>query len=242
MSTSGRSPLAVAKQAYAGSMKALGRGLARTGLARTTPPPVDQRLRHWAHSLTKVYDSLAMAKLDVPWWSYGAIGEVDSWLSVRSRPIRVFEYGSGASTIWLAKRADEVHSVEHHRGFGEMMARELTEMPHVSLRVVEPVPSAHPAVGSGKEGHQGLDFAGYVDAIDAVDGEFDLVVIDGRAREACLAKAADRLAPGGIIVFDNSRRHRYRVAIAASGLRERVFRGLTPTLPYPEQTSVLTKG
>jgi hypothetical protein len=242
MSTSGRSPLAVAKQAYARSMKTLGRGLARTGLARETPPPVEHRVRHWAHSLTKVYDSLAMAKLDVPWWSYGAISEVDAWLSARERPIRVFEYGSGASTIWLANRADEVHSVEHHRGFGEMMAAELATVPHVSMRIVEPTASDRPVVGSAKEGHQGLDFSAYVDAIDDVPGEFDLVVVDGRAREACLAKAADRLAPGGIIVFDNSRRQRYRVAIGGSGLRERIFRGLTPTLPYPEQTSILTKG
>jgi len=241
MSTSGRSPLAVAKQAYAGSMKALGRGLARTGLARETAPPVEHRVRHWAHSLTRVYDSLAMAELEVPWWSYGAIAHVDGWLAARSRPIRVFEYGSGASTVWLAKRADEVHSVEHHRGFGEMMADALGALPHVSLRIVEPTASAHPVVGSAKEGHQGLDFQAYVDAIDAVDGEFDVVVVDGRAREACLAKAVDRLAPGGIVVFDNSRRQRYRVAIAGSGLRERVFRGLTPTLPYPEQTSVLTR-
>lgn len=242
MSTSGRSPLAVAKQAYAGSMKALGRGLARTGLAREEAPPVEQRFRHWTHSLTKVYDSLAMARLDVPWWSYGAISEVGGWLADRERPIRVFEYGSGASTIWLAKRADEIHSVEHHRGFGEMMAAEVGKLDNVSLRIIEPVASERPVVGSSKEGHQGLDFAAYVDAIDAVPGEFDLVVIDGRAREACLTKAAARLAPGGIIVFDNSRRQRYRVAIEASGLRERIFRGLTPTLPYPEQTSVLTKG
>lgn len=242
MSTSGRSPLAVAKQAYAGGMKAVGRGLVRTGLAREQAPPVERRLRHWLHSLPKVYDSLAMARLDVPWWSYGAIAEVDRWLAERQRPVRVFEYGSGASTIWLAKRADEVHSVEHHRGFGEMMAAELDRLPHVSLRVVEPVRSARPGIGSAKEGHQGLDFTAYVAAIDAVDGEFDLVVVDGRAREACLSRAVARLAPDGIIVFDNSRRQRYRRAIAGSGLRERVHRGLTPTLPYPEQTSVLTRG
>ena len=245
MSTSGRSPLSIAKQAYAGSLKAVGRGLSRTGLARDEAPPVERRWRHWGHSLTKVYDSLAMARLDVPWWTYDAIGDVSAWLAARERPIRVFEYGSGASTIWLSKRADEVHSVEHHRGFGEMMQAELSDpatYPHVSLRIVDPVPSDHPVVGSQKEGHHGLDFAAYVDAIDDVPGEFDLVVVDGRAREACLTKAMDRLAPGGIIVFDNSRRKRYRVAIAESGLRERVLRGLTPTLPYPEQTSVLTKG
>lgn len=243
MSTSGRSPLSLAKQAYAGSLKAVGRGLVRTGLARDEAPPLDQRWRHWGHSLTKVYDSLAMARLDVPWWTYAAITEVGAWLDARPHPIRVFEYGSGASTIWLSRRADEVHSVEHHRGFGEMMQAELADPQRyakVSLRIVDPVPSEHPVVGSQKEGHQGLDFAAYVDAIDDVPGAFDLVVVDGRAREACLLKAKERLAPGGIVVFDNSRRKRYREAIAASGMRERVFRGLTPTLPYPEQTSVLS--
>ncbi|MFT4264520.1 MAG: class I SAM-dependent methyltransferase [Nocardioides sp.] len=242
MSTSGRSPLAVTKQAYAGSMRSLGRGLARTGLARDEPPPVGRRARHWAHSLTRVYDSVAMARLDVPWWTYDATGFVDGWLAGRERPVRVFEYGSGASTVWLSRRAGEVHSVEHHRGFGETMRTELDRLGNVDLRIIEPVPSDRPVVGSRKEGHAGLDFAGYVAAIDDVPGDFDLIVIDGRAREACLAAAGTRLAGGGIVVFDNSRRHRYRVAIEASGLRERVFRGLTPTLPYPEQTSVLTRG
>ncbi|MFC5729762.1 MULTISPECIES: class I SAM-dependent methyltransferase [Nocardioides] len=230
----------MAKQAYAGSMKALGGGLARAGLDRDEAPPVGQRWRHWAHSLTKVYDSLEMARLDVPWWTYAAIAEVSNWLSARPRPIRVFEYGSGASTVWLAKRADEVHSVEHHRGFGEMMSPELTRLANVSFRIVEPVPSSAPAVGSHKEGHSGLDFSDYVNAIDDVAGEFDLIVIDGRAREACLRKAMTRLAPDGIVVFDNSRRRRYRAAISESGMCERVLSGLTPTLPYPERTSVLT--
>ncbi|MEI7058403.1 class I SAM-dependent methyltransferase [Nocardioides sp. CCNWLW239] len=242
MSTSGRSPLSLAKQTYAASLKAAGRGLVKTGLAKETAPPVEERWRHWAHSLTKVYDSLAMAKLDVPWWTYDAISAVDAWLSERDRPIRVFEYGSGASTIWLSRRAEEIHSVEHHKGFGEMMQRELAGEEKISLRVIEPVASDDPVVPSQKEGHAGLDFEAYVNAIDDVDGEFDVVVIDGRAREVCLEKAKDRLAPGGIIVFDNSRRRRYVEAIAASGLKETIHAGLTPTLPYPERTSVLTKG
>lgn len=77
-------------------MKAIGRGLDRTGLAREEAPPVEHRWRHWTHSLTKVYDSLAMARLDVPWWTYDAIEAVDQWLAARERPIRVYEYGSGA--------------------------------------------------------------------------------------------------------------------------------------------------
>ncbi len=237
-----KSPLRMVKELYASAAQAAGTGLTRLGVLGDEPPPVERRFRHWAYSLTKVHDSLAIARLDVPWWTYGAIAEVTTWLESRhGEPVRVFEYGSGASTFWLAKRAGEVHSVEHHRGFGEMMARELAQLPQVSLRIVEPVPSSHPTIPSAKEGHSGLDFSDYVRSIEAVPGEFDVVVVDGRAREACLAAATGRLAPGGIVIFDNSRRRRYRRAIESAAVVEERFRGLTPTLPYPDQTSILRR-
>jgi predicted O-methyltransferase YrrM len=231
-------PLSSLKGAYVGSMRSVRHGLDRWGSGGPAQP--DRRWRHWAYSLTIVHDSRAMADLDVPWWTYRAIEAVQEWLSARSQPARVFEYGSGASTVWLARRTGEVHSVEHHRGFADLMQLELRSHPNASVRVVEAVPSERPVVPSQKEGHAGLDFADYVGAIDDVPGSFDLVVIDGRAREACLEAAIGRVARDGLIVFDNSRRRRYRTAIARSGLHERALRGLTPTLPYPEQTSLLT--
>jgi hypothetical protein len=234
------SPLRRAKELYASGAQAAGAGLTRLGLMQKEPPPREHRLRHWAHSLTKVHDSLAIANLDVPWWTYDAIDEVSDWFASRGdRPVRVFEYGSGASTFWLARRATEVLSVEHHRGFGLMMQHELAPYDNVTLRIVEPVESSQPVVPSAKEGHAGLDFAAYVASVEDVPGDFDLVVVDGRAREACLAAVLDRMAPDGIVVFDNSKRRRYRVAIRASGMAESRHRGLTPTLPYPDQTSIL---
>ena len=80
------------------------------------------------------------------------------------------------------------------------------------------------------------------DAVEAYNefmAAIDVIVIDGRAREACLAVAAPRLKLDGLIVFDNSHRARYERAISASGLRERRLPGLTPTLPYPDRTSLL---
>ncbi|MGI8666732.1 MAG: class I SAM-dependent methyltransferase [Jatrophihabitans sp.] len=234
-------PLQRAKHAYAATAQAAGTALTRLHVLDEQPPGLDHRARHWAYSLTRVHDSLAIAELDVPWWTYHAIDAVSDWLRVHQRPLRAFEYGSGASTFWLARRFDQVHSVEHHKGFGDMMAGELAALGNVEFSIVEPVSSDSPRVPSGKEDHAGLDFYDYVHAIDAVEGEFDLVVVDGRARQACLAAAEPRLAAGGVVVYDNSARRRYRPAIEASGLFERRFRGLTPTLPYPEQTSVLFK-
>ncbi len=94
---------------------------------------------------------------------------------------------------------------------------------------------------SHKPGHAGQDFSAYVGAIDEVGGEFDLIVIDGRAREACLVAALPHVAAGGLIVFDNTHRKRYQEAIETSGVPEQVLRGLTPTLPYPDRTSLLRK-
>ena len=229
-----------AKRGYAAGARGVGRVLRALRLQGDEPPPRAKRWRHWAFSLTRAHDSLAIAALDVPWWTYDAIDDVDAWLSARPRPVRVFEWGSGASTIWLARRADEVHSVEHHRGFGEHLAPSLSAFPNVSFRIVEPVAIPEPVVPSAKEGNAGLDFAAYVDAIDELDGVFDLIVIDGRAREACLQRAVGRLAHDGVIVFDNTRRRRYRGAIETVSMSERRFAGLTPTLPYPDQTSVLS--
>ncbi|MAT05760.1 MAG: SAM-dependent methyltransferase [Acidimicrobiaceae bacterium] len=238
------------KSAYAAGARGVGRGLRRVGVLGDEPPARTDRWRHWAYSLFCAHDSLAIAELDVPWWTYGAIDEVERWLDHRAAPVRVFEWGSGASTVWLAKRVDSVDSVEHHRGFGEMLQGELADLAdrvdvrasHVDLVVIEPVRSDAPVVGSKKEGMAGLDFADYVGRIDVVGGTFDLIVIDGRAREACLTAALPHLADDGIIVFDNTQRRRYRAAIDAAAVTSARYRGLTPTLPYPDETSIVRPG
>ncbi len=233
--------LGTLKRGYAACAQATGKLLERVGILDEDPPPRDHRLRHWAYSLTRAHDSIGISELDVPWWTYGAIDAVESWLARQDGDVRAFEWGSGASTIWLARRVATVRSVEHHAEFGTMIQQQLTAWPNATLDIVEPVQSESPAISSAKEGHGGLDFTDYVRHIDTIDGTFGLIVVDGRAREACLTAALPRLEPDGIIVFDNTMRRRYRRAIAAAPVNEQVYRGLTPTLPYPDQTSILTR-
>jgi hypothetical protein len=100
---------------------------------------------------------------------------------------------------------------------------------------------AHDEALSEKDGFEGLDFSTYVAAVDQTSGPFDLIVVDGRARGACFERAISRLAPEGILVFDNVDRQRYRDAIAASPVPVDVewTRGLTPALPYPTRTALV---
>jgi predicted O-methyltransferase YrrM len=113
-------------------------------------------------------------------------------------------------------------------------------VPTVQLRHVEaPQRGADARVQSQRHGHEGLDFADYVAAIDEVGGLFELIVVDGRARAACLRQAIPHLAPDGIIVFDNSNRPRYQEAILTSGLQATRYRGWVPSLPYQSETTIL---
>lgn len=196
------------------------------------------RAAAWLRSLFAIHDVDQLAQLDVPWWTFDSADQVTAFLAERP-DARVFEWGSGASTLWLAARAGSVHSVEHHAGWADALAPRLPD--NVTLTVIEPTESTRPTVGSRKPGHAGLDFAVYVAAIDDVEGDFDVIVIDGRAREACLARAVERLRPDGLVVFDNVDRQRYVDAIdaLAGRLDVTMTRGLTPALPYPTRTALL---
>lgn len=230
------------KTGYAKSVRRVGRGLTRAHLLPRTAPPRHNRARHWLYSLPLVHDIDALVGLDVPWWTYGAIDRVDRWLAERGGAVRVLEYGSGASTVWLARRAAQVDSIEHDRGFAEVVTTLVSVHAGARVHCVPAVPSSNPSTASGKRGFAALDFSAYASAVDHLDGPFDLVVIDGRARAACLRHALPHLAPDAVVVFDNSWRRRYRDTIEGCGLREQVLRGLVPTLPYPDQTSLLTRG
>ncbi len=233
-------PLGLLKRLYASMARSVGTLLRRLGFLRE-PPPLGRRFRHWAHTLTLVHDPAALAGLDIPWWTYRAIDRIESWLSARNTT-SAFEWGAGASTVWLARRVDRLISVDHSAQFFDSTMASVAGFHNVRLLLVEAEPSPRPTVPSSKEGFKNLDFGRYVTQMTREGGLFDLIVIDGRAREACLEVAKGHLAPDGIIVFDNSRRRRYRAAISSSGLVEELYRGLTPTLPYPEQTSILRRG
>lgn len=197
------------------------------------------RTAHWVRSWFAIYDLEDMVGLGVPWWTYAAINVVEKHLAARPGA-RVFEWGSGASTMWLAARAQSVVAVEHDADWAASMSQYLPANARVA--VVEPTATQRPTTPSAKRGFSGLDFTAYVATVDRYDGPFDLVVVDGRAREACLDRALEHLAPGGLVVFDNVDRRRYRDEITRHDDLEVLWtRGRTPSLPYPPRTALLRR-
>lgn len=177
-------------------------------------------MRRWLASLLAIHQPQRMIALDCPWWNVVATGKVERFLADRPAA-RVFEYGAGASTAWLARRANEVISVEHHAGWHHALGRLISDCTNVTLW------------------HRELEGADYIGAIAEAGGQFDLIVVDGRRRIECLAQAVPFLKPDGIVLFDDSARRRYRTGIAKCGLKEDWNYGRSYCVPYPDASSIL---
>ncbi|MDP3906898.1 class I SAM-dependent methyltransferase [Novosphingobium sp.] len=176
--------------------------------------------RRWSASLLAIHQPQRMIPLDCPWWHVGATREVAEFLALRPGA-RVFEYGSGASTAWLARRAHEVISVEHHGDWHKLLSPLVAGFTNARLW------------------HRELAGEDYIGAIAEAGGQFDLIVVDGRRRIECLERAIPFLKPGGIVLFDDSGRKRYRAGIARCGLREHRYFGRSYCVPYPDFSSIL---
>ena len=229
------------KSAYVSGVRGARRVAEKTGLLARLDRS-KSRTGQYVRSLFAIYDGRDLARLDIPWWTYPAIDRVEAFLADRGDRCRVLEFGAGASTLWLARRCKEVHSVEHDIEFADQLAPLLEDHPNVTLHKVAAVRThGVPAVPSQRRGHEHLDFAPYVAMADEIGGMFDLVVVDGRARVASLRAAVPHLAEDGVLVFDNANRKRYHPGIDGSGLSVEYLRGLAPSLPYPSTTALLTR-
>lgn len=198
-------------------------------------------------TLLAVHNAPDLVRLDLPWWTYRAIAIVERFLDANPEA-RVFEYGSGASTLWLAKRARSVDSVEHEPEWATQVetlldeARELASRPRIHLPVVPR--RAEPQIPSSSPRSAGLDFVAYVDAINRVGGPFALILIDGRAREASLRAALGSVTENGLILLDDAQRKRYQGVLeetAAHGWHSLRTRGLAPCQPLPRETVILSR-
>ena len=237
---------AVLRSSYVAGSRILRRLAAATGLLAWLDrryDPSSHAVASHVRTLFAIHDVDDLVSLDVPWWTYGSIHAVERRLEALGGRARAFEYGSGASTVWLANRCGEVHSVEHDAWFATVMRRMLDDarlLDRVHLLEIHPTRAAAPVVRSGRRGEAELDYSGYVDSIERAGGVFDVICVDGRARVACLERAVGHLAPGGVIVFDDSQRPRYASGLARTGLRVRRIWGWVPSLPYPRQTALLS--
>ena len=120
-----------------------------------------------------------------PFMAYHATLELQKRLTPETL---VWEWGTGASTLWFAERCKKVTGVEHNLPFYlEMSAK---------------VPS-----------NVRLVYAELVTGYYVIGGKYDVIVVDGRMRVRCVRKAIPCLNMGGTLVLDDTYRDEYRAAM-----------------------------
>jgi len=154
----------------------------------------------------------------IPWFTYPAV-EYLKQFDFSDR--RVFEYGAGNSSLFWAQRAKEVWAVESDRQWFEQVSRLCPSNLFLLLETAKD---------------------DYVSSIGKAGGKFDVIVIDGRWRNACADVCALHLADHGIIVFDNSdRRYEGCDRLREQGFFEIDFSGFSPVNGYASTTSVFIR-
>lgn len=120
----------------------------------------------------------------IPWLSYDATRILERRLSPGSS---VLEFGSGMSTLWFARRAGFVRSVEGCEAWYQKVRSFIKA-----------------------EGIQNVDYilavseSDYVMAGDAGGRAYDMVIVDGDFRSECVRHAVKWLKRPGILYLDNS--------------------------------------
>jgi hypothetical protein len=118
-----------------------------------------------------------------PWWTFRIKKRVSRILTPESN---VVEFGFGHSTLWLARNAGKVLSIENDPAWYERVSRQNDELGLSNVTLVL------------REGED------YADVGDIPDGSVNFCVIDGMYRARCARAMPVKMKPGGWIYLDNT--------------------------------------
>jgi hypothetical protein len=131
---------------------------------------------------------------DAPWLVPEAVRFLDNWLVSSDMG---FEWGSGRSTTWFAKRTMHLSSVESSKDWFNRVRATIDNqgLTNVQYRF---------CCTDGIEESVAGD-SDYVNAIEGIPNDsLDYVLVDGWARDYCTLASLGKLKIGGILVIDNA--------------------------------------
>jgi len=156
----------------------------------------------------------------IPWFTYSAISFLESRIT---RSHKIFEYGSGNSTIWFSKLAQSVFSCEHDGVWYNLLQKKTNNIPNLTYILRQDLKND------------------YINEITNYTEMFDIVIIDGRNRVECAKRSLIALKENGVIVWDNSDRTKYQKGydfLSEQGFKRIDFSGMGPINPSKWTTSI----
>jgi SAM-dependent methyltransferase len=157
----------------------------------------------------------------IPWYTYPAIEFIENKID---SDFRIFEYGSGNSSLWWSERVTQVISIESDANWFGYIKENMPS--NVELYLIE-------------------DDLKYASAINQYeDHSFDVIIVDGSNRNQCAEFAISKVKNQGFIIFDNTDDHRHAPGVEklqASGFIRIDFYGMIPSYLYKNCTSIFFK-
>lgn len=150
----------------------------------------------------------------IPWYTYPAIEYIKQ---IDFSQKLVFEYGSGNSSAFWAKRCKNLVAVEDDEQWYNKVKTQL------------PANADYRFAANQQE---------YTHAIHHYNHTFDVIIIDGSHRYECAVEALKKLAPGGIIILDNADwKQKTAALLRGANLIEVDMAGFGPINDYTWTTS-----
>lgn len=150
----------------------------------------------------------------VPWMTYPAIEFLQKTITKNHQ---IFEFGCGASTLFFARQAKKIFSLETNE---------------IWLKIVQNFLQNH-----GLENAEiylmtnGLTNSAYENFAKNLQQKFDLIVIDSLKRFDCAKNVIEALKPEGMVILDDSERENYAKIFkffADANFKQRNFFGIAP--------------
>ena len=131
----------------------------------------------------------------------------------------MLEWGSGFSTLWYSQFVKDYYSIEHHQEWYQNVQQLLKD--HNASRIhytLSHVPDGHKGWPGGYDEGNKEQFMEYIHAAASFRvRKFDRVLIDGRARAACIEYILPYLKPDSVVfVHDYQTREVYHEVVTSN--------------------------
>ena len=119
----------------------------------------------------------------------------------------VLEWGSGGSTLFYSKFVKSWNTIEHDLAWAKQVSKK--KIPNV---VYHSVPVTWDTVGRWPDDGDYETFKDYVEFPKSLNRQFDVVLVDGRARVACAYSVIrnNLLKPNGVVIIHDWERKYYK--------------------------------
>jgi precorrin-6B methylase 2 len=157
----------------------------------------------------------------VPWITYGAIEFLKTRLD---NSMSIFEFGSGNSSLYYAKKVNKVVSVEHHNDWFNYIKEKMPSNVEIF--------------------HKNIESVEYTEFLKKREDKFDVIIVDGRERVQCILNSINNLSNRGVVILDDSQREKYLEGesfLLKNGFKKIAFWGIAPSYFRNKSTTIFYK-